>query len=346
VGIEANNRNEVLSRIVADLFVKSEGGEELSSKIHRLRDEIKKVFESEDTIYGRFRELVESFRQIIPEEKQRYIAAIKALSTTSKLSQQDIVKAVSSQLEELRIIEKGLLPALPAWRDELKVMEARSQEMRNEIAKLREIIARIESEEQGLLGAMAARKKELELAERSVGELFTVIAAEISHIKSKVEEFTAEPAAPQPIPVAPAAPAPVQTPVRTEERGGGGQQSGIPEPAAPQNSEWQKKCPMCGGRMDFYIKEDRWQCYSCAYEEIKEEVQPASEKNRELTDEPEPSPPYVVPVVDPAFNEYKEPKKESSPTKKKPCPACHKKMDWYPMENAWRCSFCDYERRI
>ncbi len=29
------NRNEILSRIVADLFVKSKGGEELSSKIHQ-----------------------------------------------------------------------------------------------------------------------------------------------------------------------------------------------------------------------------------------------------------------------------------------------------------------------
>ena len=59
---EEKNRNEILSRIVADLFVKSKGGEELSSKIRRLRDEIKKVIESEDTIFGKFRELVASFR--------------------------------------------------------------------------------------------------------------------------------------------------------------------------------------------------------------------------------------------------------------------------------------------
>src|SRR6266496_248153 len=99
MGAEEKNRNENISRIAAELFVKSEGGEELSSKIHRLRDEIKKVIENEDTIFGKFRELVASFEEIIPEEKQRYNAAVKALSTTSKLSRQDIVKAVINQLE-------------------------------------------------------------------------------------------------------------------------------------------------------------------------------------------------------------------------------------------------------
>ena len=116
MGAEEKNMNEILSQIVADLFVKSKGGEELSSEIHRLRDEIKKVIESEDAIFGKFRGLLESFREIIPEEKQRYNAAIKALSTTSKLSRQEIVKAVNNQLEELKILEKGLMPALPGAR--------------------------------------------------------------------------------------------------------------------------------------------------------------------------------------------------------------------------------------
>jgi len=110
VGTEEKKKNEVVSRMAANLFVKSKGGEELSSKIHRLRDEITKVIEHRDTIFGKFRELVESLEEIIPEEKQRYNAAIKALSATSKLSRQEIVKAVSNQLEELKILKKGLMP--------------------------------------------------------------------------------------------------------------------------------------------------------------------------------------------------------------------------------------------
>lgn len=80
----------------------------------------KKVIEGENTIFGKFRELVESFEEIIPEENQRYHAAIKALSTTSKLSRQEIVKAVNIQLEELKPLEKSLMSALPAGATSLR----------------------------------------------------------------------------------------------------------------------------------------------------------------------------------------------------------------------------------
>src|SRR5512137_2498020 len=128
--------NETLSNIVADLFARSQGSEEIASHINRLRAELNKGTERGEAIYGKFRGLLESFRDVIPDEKQRYHAAIKALSTTSMLSQQEIVKAVGSQLEELKILEKSLMPALPNWRDELKIMEARSKEIKAEIAKL------------------------------------------------------------------------------------------------------------------------------------------------------------------------------------------------------------------
>jgi DNA repair exonuclease SbcCD ATPase subunit/ribosomal protein S27AE len=272
MGAEEKNMNGILSRVVADLFVKSKEGEELSSKIHRLRDEIKKVIEIENTIFGKFRELVESFREIIPDENQRYNAAIKALSTTSKLSRQEIVKAVNNQLEELKILEKGLMPALPAWRDELKVMEVKSREMRDEISKLREKIERLESEEKEILDDMAAREKDMELVEKAVGKLFSDIGAEIANSRKKVEEFTAESAASQQNPPGISSPRDIPG----EGKRGGGQKSEILEPSG--DSEWQKKCPMCGGRMDFYINEDRWQCYACGYEELNKDDVPANKR--------------------------------------------------------------------
>ena len=352
MGAEEKNMNEILSRIVADLFDKSKGGEELSSKIHRLRNEIKKIIESEGTIFGKFRELVESFREIIPEEKQRYNAAIKALSTTSKLSRQEIVKAVNDQLGELKILEKGLMPALPDWRYELRVMEAKSQEMRGEIAKLRERIMWLEGEEKGILSGMAAREKEMEYVEKAMKELFTEIGAEITYIKRKVEEFTAENAVAPPIPHSDS----LKSDIPSGTKGSGEQKSEITEPSAPQDTEWQKKCPMCGGRMNFHLSEKMWQCYSCGYEELeKEEVQIKSEEKSGQTNTPKPPPasePFTVPLASMSSNEYQEPKKESSPynnqpsTKKKTCPVCRKKMQWYDMEKTWRCPFCDYERRI
>ena len=359
MGVEEKNRNEILSRVVAALFVKSKGGEELSSNIHRLREEIKKVIEGEDTIFGKFRGLVESFRDIIPEEKQRYHAAIQALSTTSKLSQQEIVKAVNNQFEELKILEKGLMPALPGWRDELKVMETRSREMRDEISKLREKIGQLESEEKGILTGMAAREKEMALVEKAVTELFTDLGAEITSIKKKVEEFTAESAASQPIPAKDS----MKKDIPREEKGSGERKSEIPESPAPQGTEWQKKCPMCGGRMDFYSQEEMWQCYSCAYEELKKDEAPGErEEKSEPANAPQPapaskpgsgpSPRRAVHMGSLSSDENQEPRKGSSlsinqpSSKKKTCPVCRKKMDWHQKEKAWRCPFCDYERSI
>ena len=355
MGIEEKNRNKILSRMAADLFIKSKDGEELSSKIQRLRDEIKKVIESGDTIFGKFRELMDSFEEIIPEEQQRYKAAIKALSATSKLSLQEIVKAVNNQLEELKILEKGLFPALPAWRDELKVMEAKSREMRNEISKLRERIGRLESEEQGLLDGMAAREKEMEYVEKAVGELFSDIGDDITYIKKRIEEVTAESAAPQPIPPRDS----MKSQIYSEEKGGGEQKREIPESSAPQDTEWEKKCPMCGGRMNFHTKDEMWMCYSCAYEESKEDEVPGKSEHANAPKSTlasdqifDPSPPRAVPLESMTSNVDQASKKESSPSnvqpsgKKKTCPVCRKKMDWYEQDKTWRCTFCDYERSI
>lgn len=348
----------ILSQIVADLFEKSKGGEELSSKIVRLRGEIKKVLESEDALFGKLRGLLESFREIMPEEKQRYIAAIKALSTTSKLSQQEIVKAINDQHEELKILEKGLIPALPG-RDELKVMEAKSKEMKDEISKLRDKIVLLESEEEGIRKSMAAREKEMELAEKAMRELFTDIGAEITNIKKKVEEFTVESAAVQPIPQM----ASMKSDTPSEKQEGGEQKIEIQGASAPIETEWQKKCPMCGGQMNLYALEEIWLCYSCAHEEsTKDDVQGKSEEKSEHTNasqptpdlEPisDPSPSFIVPLASMPSDEYQDSKKKSSPsnkhpsTKTKSCPVCRKTMHWHPKEKAWRCPSCHYERRI
>lgn len=335
--------NESLSRIVADLFAQSQGGEELSSKVQRLRNEIKKIIESEGTIFGKFRELVESFREIIPDEKQRYNASIKALSTTLKLSKQEIIKAVNDQLDELKILEKGLMPALPDWRSELRAMEASLQELRGEITKLRERTTWLESEEKRLQSGMATREKDMAVVEKAMRELFTDIGSEITFIKKKVEEFTTEKVVAQPVPLS----KPVKSAVPDEKKADIEQESEIEESFVPQDSEFQKKCPMCGGRMDFQMSGEMWQCYSCGYEELKKDE--VLNKNEETGFTMPGSDPNFDPFPDiagPAAREYRPPTNSQPVVKKKNCPACHKKMQWYEMEKTWRCSFCEYERRI
>lgn len=324
--------NEILSNIVADLFARSQGGEELSSHILRLRDEIKKVTEREEAIYGKFRGLLESLREVIPDEKQRYHAAIKALSTTSKLSQQEIVKAIGSQLEELKILEKSLLSPLPGWHVELKAMEARAKEKRDEISILREHIARLETEEEGIRKGKDAREKIMELAEQAMKDLFTDIGTEIASIKKKAEEFSVESAAVQTVPQM----APAISDVPVENKGGGEQNIEINAAPAPVDSEFEKKCPMCGGRMNLHTAENMWMCYSCAYEESeRDEAQGKSEQ----------TPPFTIPLADMSSNDSPAQKKKSPLTKTKTCPSCRKKMYWFPDENAWRCPSCHYETR-
>ena len=357
MGVEKKNKIEILYRIAADLFVKSKGEEELSSKIDHLRGEIKKIIEGENAIFGKFRELLVSFEGIIPEERQRYHAAIKALSTTSKLSRQEIVKAVNNQFETLKSLEKGLMPTLPGWRDEFNVLKAKSLAIREEISKLREKIGRLESEEKEILNEMVARERELEQVETAVGELFAEIGAEITDIKKKVEELTSESAAPQPIRAS------VKSEVPAKEKGGGEQKIETREPSAPQDTEWEKKCPMCGGRMSFHVKDEMWLCYTCAYEEsTKDEARGQSEEKSDDSNGPQTTP-ASKPVFDPSsplaatlpsdsFNEAPKSKKGASPSnhppagKKKACPACREKMDWYETESTWRCSFCGYSRSI
>ncbi len=384
--------------------MQSQGGEDLSTKTRRLREEIKKIIESEDAIYGKIRGLVESFREIIPEESQRYHAAVKALSATSKLTRQEIVKGVDNQLEELKILEKGLLSALPGWREELKAMETKARGLRDDIARLRETIGRLESEEKGILSGMAVRQKEMELVEKSVGEVFADIGAVITSVRKKLEESSVE-----------SAPAPaLKTSQKSGHPGGrtaaGVQTSEVLEPTPPQQDmEWQKKCPMCGGRMDFHLKENKWMCYTCAYEEAKKEtaaepvLSTGGEKSASLESSsqqdtaqqkkcpmcggrmdfhaneqvwmcyscaheekgvyantpdhpPAPASIFPEPSTDLSSDEGNEPIRgsiqEPSPSKKpqsakkKTCPSCRKKMNWHEEDRAWRCPYCEYERRI
>lgn len=346
-----------LSQIVADLFAKPAEGKELSSQIQRLGVEIRNVVQSEEAVFGKFHGLLRSLQEIIPDEQQRYQAALKALSTTSKMSRQEIIKAVSAQIEEMKIVEKSVLPSLPAWRDELKAMEDRAQERKGEIAKLRERIAQLENEEKTVLAAKAAREKDLETAEKSIQDIFANIRAELASLTKMVEELPAGAPEAQPTPgAAQSAPqtAPVKTDVPAEKKG-----SEAPAASAPVDPKFQKKCPMCGGQFNLLELQNIWQCFNCAYEEpaaggsqtareVKHEPMKAPVPAPDLWPDPDQPASFVEPLAD--MSEYQRPTKTSSssgkqPIKKKPCPACKKKMFWYPEENAWRCPDCNYERR-
>ena len=347
--------NKNLTLMVANLFVKSKGGEELPSKIQRLRDEIRKSTQGEDSVFGKFHGLLESFREIIPDEKQRYHAAIKALSTTAKLSQKEIIKAIGNQFEELKTLEKELLASLPAWRDEMKTLEAKSKQIKSDIAKLRDKITQLENEEKGIQSSMAAREKETEAVEKSIKELFSNIGTEVTQVKKKVEEHTAESGPPPPAPPKPVVKSSAPPP---EKKSAVEQKIEIERPPVQKDTEWQKSCPNCGGRLNFHTIDKMWMCYSCAYEEPGEGQEPAksAESSSPLAGPSSGSSggpssttsfaPSRTPFTAPASTPAPSSAEDQPSSKTKTCPVCSKTMYWYPNDKAWRCPSCQYERRI
>ena len=165
-----------------------------------------------------------------------------------------------------------------------------------------------------------------------------------------------------------------EEPVAVAVQGKAEEKSESLQSSAQQDTDSQKKCPMCEGQMNDYG--EKWQCYSCGYEESKwGEIQRTSEEKSEPASEPKPTPTSdsvydnAIPTL--SSREYRGPRKEpiqgsiqdpikGSPPgsgkgpssrkkplpKKKTCPSCGKKMDWVEEEGFWRCPFCDYERRI
>lgn len=264
---ESTSKN--LAHLLADLFAKPLDGEEFPAKIQRLGDEIRKIVRGDETIVGKFRDLLTSFEPIIPDERQRHQAALQALCTTAKLNRQQILKAMSDQIEQLRALEKEAMPAENTWRDAMKGMTARLQQLKGEIAQVREKLAKLETEERPLLAGIARQEAVLAQAEKAVKDLFATIAEEVAALRRKVEEAAAE----TPTSQAGAKPAPPKTePPKTKAAKSEAPSSRKPESRAEQapplqETKYQRKCPMCGGPFNRLEFEKTWQCYVCAYEE-------------------------------------------------------------------------------
>ncbi len=408
------NANEILSRIVEDLSAKALKGEDISSTLLRLRDEIQNASENEDTVYAKFLRLLESLRQIIPQEHLRYQAAVLALSKTEKLDQQEIVRAIGYNLGELKA----------------------------NIAKLRETLGRLESGEREIRSAMTAPEKQTGVAGTEAGDVKKKVgqSAPAAPAPQPVQPAAAPPAAaalidifpdriehpvadqkavagplPQPLPpaqapparaVAPAdifpgrgekkiieqkaeVPAPMPPPAEASKQTkkcsmcggqmimragdkmwmctgcgyaeagmieienkqiiggvieGGLKSAPLPAPSSP-DAAWQHRCPMCGGQMNFHGQEKIWLCYTCAHEESSPGETRGPGKAASVRAEAPAAPTGWTEPIKGTLGEPARPKTRQA-SKKKPCPACRKKMAWHEEERAWRCPFCEYERRI
>jgi hypothetical protein len=85
---------EDLSPLIAVLLEQARKGEDVSSGLDRIR----KAIQGDDSLSGKLHALEESLREVIPDEKQRYQAAIKAVSTTLNVTRSEVVAAVTKQV--------------------------------------------------------------------------------------------------------------------------------------------------------------------------------------------------------------------------------------------------------
>jgi hypothetical protein len=363
--------------VIFDLLAKAREREGLDSG--RLREEIRKEIEAGDKTFGKFVELVESFQDIIPREKQRYKAAFRALSTTIGLSRQNVLESTDNQLEKLKDVENAVLASLDGFGDELRDMDSRLKKTRSELDILREKIADLEKEEQEILGSMAGLEKERNVVEHLLRKMFTDVGVEITGIRKKVEQFSDEEVSSRSIapPEEEVSSQPAAAPVSIEsiERGDTGEGIETEERTPAEETGWGKKCPLCGGHMNFHSSEARWMCYTCGNEDLQVgDTERASEpKNAwnssdvaapapaaEPATAPEPAPAaetaslfepvaasvYVTLAEHEPTPAPSEPSGKRPLSRKKPCPVCHEQMTMYVEENTWKCPSCNYQRRI
>ncbi len=306
---------EDLSQLVAVLLEQAKTGEDLSSAIARVRTEIKKAIEGGDTIVARLHALEESFREVIPEEKLRYQASIKALSTTSSLSRQEIFAAVEKQVEELSLLEKllgSVLPAITEIRTEITSIRQNFGEPRGEIAAEQPV-------------SDAAVRPERAGDVQSTGEtginkdsIFPDLAP-----AAAVEQYGEQP----------------------EPR---------TTPGPVEGSEPGQRCPMCDQPMDCNAADRKWHCLSCGFECNKNEGRFKKEedggRSNALLAIPLTEPLFDSPSKkSPGY--WDSPKKKTPSLKKAPaltktCPACGKKMLPIGTGKGWQCRECGYEKRI
>jgi ribosomal protein L37AE/L43A len=371
---------EGFSQLVAGLLGQARKGEDLSSVIKRVRAAIRKEIEGDDTIVGKLKALEGSLREVIPDEKMRCQAAIKTLSTTSKLSREEIVSAVNDQLEELAMLEKLLVSAFPQVITEIKAELASFKEKAGE--------PRVESAAQQPVPDREIKSIAAQTVSRD--SIYQEPASEQKQSDEKGGQKTAPGPTPPPASkkkcrmcaghmdyyaadrkwqcyscaheepeknevqskdgaISKDSIFPGSSPVaELKPAGEKGEQGKAPE---QPGSAMKQKCPLCGGQMAGCAAESKWQCHSCGFEN-NGDGQGKREEKRESNAL------FTISLTEQLFDStsknspgYWQPKKKSpflskAPATTKTCPVCSRKMQPTGSGKGWQCRNCGYERKI
>jgi predicted nucleic acid-binding Zn-ribbon protein len=237
----------------------------LSLNVGQLLEKVRCEIEKDSGELKKFLDLVESFRDIVPEEDKRYHAAMKALTHDSGSGKEALLSAADRRLSELENQKKSFALSLAGRRAEMKVLLAKPDRLKDEISRLKEELRRLEEEENNVLTNFAAEEKALTTTEEKFSAMAEALEKEILEIRRRITRYLFEGAAPPDghlmqldIDADDAV-----SPSGEEADGFEGATFRLEAGEASGNT---KPCPNCRNQMNWYDFDKKWKCFVCAHE--------------------------------------------------------------------------------
>jgi predicted nucleic acid-binding Zn-ribbon protein len=280
----------------------------------QLADQIRTEISKRGEQLTKFLALVASFEDDIPNEAKRYAAAIKAMTAAAGLKKEDLLAAADQQITALDEQRNELLSSMAERRSELKIKEQKAKDIRKQIDLLTESIKRLEGEEKELVIAVASGETEVRTLESKLGDVIKGIEKDVTAIKDKINEKFEKPdttAVPENVSreMEQRAEAAISSMVdKTKESVASSAEKGI-GPEEPKES----------------------------YEDEVEDEKPGRKR---AADEEEHSGTLKSPIEMAADDSDSE---KGASEKKKTCPVCSNPMDWYSVDENWKCFVCGHE---
>lgn len=216
----------------------------------------------------KFLSLVESLREIIPDEAKRYAAAYKAIQESSGITKDEILGAAENQLSALKNQKDIIAESFTAPDTGNNPLASKLEETRTRISEFKGALKKLEEEEKEILASLAAEKERSRKAEKGLDSLIRSIEEEIVDIRDKVLCYLIQDSSLSIVPES----------EPLEDMGPEGEYTDAEpeadlispmsgEPPADAKGAKVKPCPSCQNRMDWYEMDRKWKCFVCAHEE-------------------------------------------------------------------------------
>lgn len=225
---------------LADALFKS------NADVEAVAREIRRSLASGDDALAQFLGLLESLRDVVPDDDKCHEAALTALERTSGHKEADVLRAVRGHRDALDRLRNLFEMTVSERGDEMRVLERKAREIQDQVDKLEAQLRTLMQEEQTIRTALSSREASAESAGERFEAALMSVQAEIEELRSRMgDTATAEESVPQ--------------------------DDLSPDFSAEPESEprEKKQCPSCKQDMEWLAGEKSWQCPSCGYQRVE-----------------------------------------------------------------------------